>query len=536
MGQTNSMIDLWKQWEGQVADGRYPLRQLLGATDRGPVFATESADGKKCAIKLIPADPQNADALMARWEQAAKLSHPHLLRIFHTGRCRLGDARMLYAVMECADEDLSHVVPVRSLTAMEGGEMLRPALEALAYLHGKGLVHGHVKPSNIMAVGEQLKISADGISAARNPTLGRGGKATAYDAPEAGTRGGSAAGDVWSVGVTLVEILTQRLPAWEFKGQEEPELPRMPAPFGDIAKQCLRRDPQARCTLAEIATRLDPDAPPLGRAAVAAAKTVSAPAPVEPVRAAAPVPLPAEPAIPPKPIVAPEVSPTAAAVPVSELKPPAEQKPRITASVAPAKSSASRRSYAVPAIAIAAVVLAAIVFAPKLLHRNQEMSADLTASAASDRPATAPVPAASAVADARMKEESKKTEPAAAAVPSPAMKPAPARKKIVAAAGGVGGGVVHQVLPDVPQRALETIHGTVRTGVRVTVDASGRVVDAEMESAGPSHYFANLAEKAAREWKFAPPAVDGQPAASEWVVRFEFSPDGAKATATQASR
>ena len=70
---------------------------------------------------------------------------------------------------------------------------------------------------------------------------------------------------MWSLGVTLVEVLTQQLPAWEWKGQEEPELPRLPAPFGDIARQCLRRDPQQRCTLAEIGARLDPDAPPLGK-------------------------------------------------------------------------------------------------------------------------------------------------------------------------------------------------------------------------------------------------------------------------------
>ncbi len=516
MGQTNNMTDMWKHWEGQVADGRYPLRQYLGGTERGPVFLTESADGQKCAIKLVPADPQNADAQMTRWEQAAKLEHPHLVRIFQTGRCRLGDARMLYAVMEFAEEDLSHVAPVRPLTAVEAGEMLRPTLEALAFLHGKGLVHGHVKPSNIMAVGEQLKISCDGVSAARSPSLGRA-KATAYDAPEAGTRGGSAAGDVWSLGVTLVEVLTQKLPAWEFKGQEEPELPRMSAPFGDIAKQCLRRDPQARCTLAEIATRLDPDAPPLGRVQAAAVKGAAIAPPAELVRAAAGVPSGA-----PKPAVQVEVS----SPPVADAKPSVAAKPRVAATSLPLRAAAPKRSYAWPAIAIAAVALLAVFFAPKLLHRNREMSPDLTASA-SDQPATAPIPAASAVP-----VEAKKSEPAA--VPALAMKPAIARKKIVA--GGAGGSVVHQVLPDVPRTALETIRGTVRTGVRVKVDASGKVMAADLESAGPSRYFANLAEKAAREWKFAPPAVDGQEAPSEWVVRFEFSPDGTKATATQASQ
>src|ERR1700733_2255860 len=117
------MKDVWKQWEGQVADGRYPLRQFLGGSERGPVFLTESSrpERHKCAIKFFVADPEIADAQMARWEQATKLAHPHLQRLLHTGRCELGGARMLYAVMECADEDLSQVVPVRPLTAADAG-------------------------------------------------------------------------------------------------------------------------------------------------------------------------------------------------------------------------------------------------------------------------------------------------------------------------------------------------------------------------------------------------------------------------------
>lgn len=221
-GQTNTMNDVWKQWEGQVADGRFHLRQYLGGSERGPVFLTESGgpEPQKEAIKLVLADAQNADAQLARWAQASNVKHPHLLRIFGTGRCEVGGARMVYAVMEFADEDLSQVVPVRALAPAEARDMLRPVLEALTYLHGKGLVHGHIKPTNIMAVGEELKISSDGISATRETAIGRT-KPTVYDAPEAGTRGGSPAADVWSLGVTLVEVLTQKLPTWDFKGQEE---------------------------------------------------------------------------------------------------------------------------------------------------------------------------------------------------------------------------------------------------------------------------------------------------------------------------
>src|SRR5579863_2521280 len=160
------MNEAWKEWEGQVADGQFHLRQYLGGSERGPVFATEFGE-QKAAIKLIPADAKNAEAQLARWALAANLNHPHLLRMLQTGRCQVGGARMVYAVMERADEDLSQIIPQRALSPAEAREMLRPVLEALAYLHGKGMVHGHVKPANIMAVGEELKISSDGICSAR---------------------------------------------------------------------------------------------------------------------------------------------------------------------------------------------------------------------------------------------------------------------------------------------------------------------------------------------------------------------------------
>ena len=95
---------------------------------------------------------------------------------------------------------------------------------------------------------------------------------------------------------------------------------------------------------------------------------------------------------------------------------------------------------------------------------------------------------------------------------------------------------MHQVLPAAPQSALNTIRGAVRVGVRVQVDASGKVVGADLDSAGPSKYFANLAMKAARDWAFAPAKVGGQNASSEWILRFEFAQDGTTVTPVPAAR
>ena len=194
--------ETWKKWEGR-ADGKFPLRQWLGGSDHSAVFLTERpGQTQKVAIKLIAADA-DADDQLVRWRAAAQLSHPHLMRIYDAGRCRMDGTPLLYLVMEYAEEDLSQILPQRPLAPAEVTDLLPPLLDSLSYLHSKGFVHGRVKPSNVHAMDDQLKLSADQIvsAAASNPASRR---RDVYDAPETAAGIISPAGDVWSVGVTLV--------------------------------------------------------------------------------------------------------------------------------------------------------------------------------------------------------------------------------------------------------------------------------------------------------------------------------------------
>lgn len=141
--------------------------------------------------------------------------------------------------------------------------MLPPVVDVLSYIHEKRLVHGHIKPSNIMAVDNQLKLSSDSINIPDE--LGTSAlELSVYDAPETATGAMLPAADVWSLGVTLVTALTQHPPAWEKSGLGELILPESIAePFDAIARECLRRDPGGRCTLAHIKARLQPPSAPL---------------------------------------------------------------------------------------------------------------------------------------------------------------------------------------------------------------------------------------------------------------------------------
>lgn len=256
----STQSELWKNWEGRVADGKFPLRQWLGGSDHSAVFLTErtGAEPQKAAIKLIPADSREA-AQLSRWADAAKLSHPHLIRLFEFGCCQIGETRLLYVVMEYAEENLAEILPLRPLSAAEASQMLRPAAEALDYLHRSGFVHGRIKPSNIMAVGDQLKISADRLC--KSGERGDARTPSVYDAPELVMAGPSPAADIWSLGATLLAVLTQNEPNLKNLAREPVVVPEtVSQAIREIARRCLQIDPQQRCTASDILNRLQPQA------------------------------------------------------------------------------------------------------------------------------------------------------------------------------------------------------------------------------------------------------------------------------------
>jgi len=211
--------EIRQDWVGQVVGARFRLLRWLGSAGRSQVFACRIEDNpeQKTAIKLFPSDAEGAQACAAGWAAALTLFHPHLMRVLHTGRDRVEGTHVLYVVTEYASEILSEILPDRPLTPDEAKEMLGPVLDALAYLHGKGLVHGRVKPSNIMVVDDQLKLSEENIRGA----VGAAPAPTAldiYDAPERSQGKVLPASDIWSLGISLVEALTQIPPVWNRSG------------------------------------------------------------------------------------------------------------------------------------------------------------------------------------------------------------------------------------------------------------------------------------------------------------------------------
>jgi TonB family protein len=124
----------------------------------------------------------------------------------------------------------------------------------------------------------------------------------------------------------------------------------------------------------------------------------------------------------------------------------------------------------------------------------------------------------------------------AIAKPSPSS-PAPEMRdsKPAAAPALANDAVVEQVLPDVSQKAAASIHGQFLVKVRVSVDATGAVSSADVDSQGPSKYFASLALEAARHWRFKPAQVNGEDVASAWTLQFRFTRSGTEVTPVRVS-
>jgi TonB family protein len=447
-----SKPETWKSWEGRQIDGKFTLRQWLGGSDHSAVFLTEAAGTppQKAAIKLILCETGPAAETQVRSLQAKTgLSHRDLLHTFDAGRTQVDGECVVYAVTEYADENLGQILPQRTLEPAEVADMLPPLLEALSYLHEKGLVHGRVRPSNILAAGDQLKLSTDHVQSASEQKPG--GRRDEYDAPETSLGTLTPASDVWSLGMTLVAAFTQKTSLPQQKPYGDPVVPTsVPEPYRGIAQASLRLDPDQRCSIKEIERRLK--APP---------RPADAPA-----------------------VVAPAVA----------QREPATPEP-----------ATPRKRPALPVtIGLAAVL--AIVFA--IVYFGRSKSSTPPTGATQQPSTTAQVPA-----------------PQASEAPPLAPKPQAS-----------SGDVTHQVLPDVPQSAKNTITGTVKVVVQAEVDASGKVTSAKLKSSGSSKYFAGLALKAAPQWEFSAPQVNGQPTASTWLLQFRFRRTGTQASAQKSKR
>jgi serine/threonine protein kinase len=362
------------------------------------------------------------------------------------------------------------VLQRRALTDDEAQEMLRPILDALAFLHGQNLVHGQLKPANILAVGDQLKLASDTIRRVGESTMSAKAPPV-YDSPEAPHAGSSTAGDIWALGACLFEALTRRPPSGWDERSEAVALPADFSPaFRDVVARCLNPNPQNRPSVTELVAWAR------GQAAWSAPDATVQPAPIGPLEPTKPEPAP------------------------RRITPP----PAAPDSARPAPSMAkSPNSRALPTAVLGAVLILALGWTGMRIvssHRTPPPSQPTESSGSQTLGAAAP-----ASADV--------WEPTPTVVPRK-----PSRSDLATSSSAL-----HDVIPEVPQSARRTISGHIKVWVRVIVDQDGSVFAATADRIGPSLYFEHLAIEAAKKWTFPP--IDTQ-SRRVMQIRFDFSRDG----------
>jgi hypothetical protein len=262
---------------GQLAPGRiiagYRIEGLLGKGGMGSVYrATQLSMNRPIAFKVLAArlagDPAFVERFRREARAAGRLHHPNLVTVHDSGEA---DGLVFFSMELVEGRSLKTVIKERGrLPADEALRITRQALEALAYAHGKGVVHRDIKPDNLMLMANgQIKVADLGLSrideggdgAVTNlfeTTAGSFMGSPRYMAPEQGRDAHSAdqRSDLYSLGATLYHLVCGQPPfnggtAMEvlIAAQEHPlawpEAPP-PAPLRELIARLLEKDPAQR--------------------------------------------------------------------------------------------------------------------------------------------------------------------------------------------------------------------------------------------------------------------------------------------------
>lgn len=282
--------------QGDVVAGRYVVERVIAVGGMGTVVAARHLQlGHKVALKFLhtsgPVAKDAAPRFLGEAKAAARLKGEHVVHVSDMGTLESGVPYMVMEFLDGVDlgDALEHEGPMPMPVAID---YILQACEGLAEAHAARIVHRDLKPQNLFRTHSPdgtplVKVVDFGVSKALSDDVRVVGTVTSTDAvfgsplymsPEqmvSSTRADQRS-DVWSIGVVLYELLTQRLP---FESETMTGLcvqianspprklledaPQLPPELEAVIERCLEKDPGQRYqNVAELAADLSPFAPP----------------------------------------------------------------------------------------------------------------------------------------------------------------------------------------------------------------------------------------------------------------------------------
>ncbi|WP_254507875.1 serine/threonine protein kinase [Anatilimnocola floriformis] len=277
--------------------GNYKLLDQLGVGELGRVYLAEHMQmQRKAALKVLArkytAQPQILRRILTEARRVASIEHPNVSHIHDVNQ----DGDRYFIVLEYVEaQDLQRQVQTSGkLPAAQAWNIIRQAAEGLAYAHAKGIVHGGLKPSNLLLdKNGNVKILdfalgqlASAVEPDKNDSVEQAAiTAKLYRAPELKTGPADRAADVYSLGATLYFLLTGKAPLEgpASAAQLSKLAPETPAGIAQLCGQLMSAKPADRphddqALIAAIDAAQAPAAPAAKPAAKASATKTAAPA------------------------------------------------------------------------------------------------------------------------------------------------------------------------------------------------------------------------------------------------------------------
>ncbi len=249
--------------------GKYEILREIGRGGMGIVYeAVNRKIGKKVALKKLKEElsvnPWERKRFLEEAQRVAELHHPNIVDIYDIAE----ENREIYLVFEYAEgRTIEEILNEgKKFNVKETCEIGGRVAKALEYAHGKKIIHRDIKPSNIMVGGSnKVKVMDFGIAREAKETMTRlTGVETpgtlAYMSPEQHVNRFDERSDIYSVGVTMYEMLTGEVP---FKGpdyvtpkremvyKKPSEIVKGAAALEKIIVKCLQAEPEKRYQSAE---------------------------------------------------------------------------------------------------------------------------------------------------------------------------------------------------------------------------------------------------------------------------------------------